>query len=323
MTEKKFSIEWHSILRDVLRNWWVIFCAAVIGILGTYIVKHVIYHPEYTSRATVIVNSAAGKANAVATLSDSEKIAKIYEEVFIQPSMKKKVCEYLKADGFDGEISARVNEGTNIMELSVTASDPEEAYRELTAVLKVYPQITSTLYANGVVSVLRPASVPKAPSNNMTSASAIKIALISMAIALALIVLLSVVRDTVKDERTFNEKIDANLLGTIPHERKFYRLKDALKGNKKGILFSESIFTSLKFTENYNKIAGKLEYLQRTQGQKVFAVASVAENEGKSTIASNLAVALALKGGRVVLLDLDCKKPALFKIFQQTPDERS
>ena len=87
MTEKKAGIEWHSIVRDLLRNIWVIFCAAVIGILGTYVVKHVVYNPEYTSRATVIINSAAGKANAVQTLAQSSEIAQIYAEVFVQPTM--------------------------------------------------------------------------------------------------------------------------------------------------------------------------------------------------------------------------------------------
>lgn len=224
MKEKKIGIEWHSILRDLVRNAWVILCAAVIGILGTYVVKHIVYHPEYTSSATVIVNSAQGKSNAVASLSQSREIAAIYAEVFIQPTMKEKVCEYLNTDAFDGKISAKVHKGTNIMEISVTAGNPEEAYRELKALLKVYPQITSTLYSNGVVSVLRPAGVPKAPSNNMTSTSVLKTAAVSMAFAAAVIIVFSMLRDTVKSEKDFENKIDANLLSSIPHERKHLKI---------------------------------------------------------------------------------------------------
>ena len=44
-------------------------------------------------------------------------------------------------------------------------------------------------------------------------------------------------------------------------------------------------------------------------------VTSVGENEGKSTIAANLALALAAKNRRVVLLDCDFRKPSLHKIF--------
>ena len=321
MDGKNFTIEYHSILRDLVRNIWVIFCVAAIGVCGSFIMNRVVYHPEYTSAATLIVNSAEGKNNAVASLMMSSEIANVYAEVFVQPTMKVKVCENLERESFDGRISARVNSGTNIMELSVTASNPEIAYRELRAILDVYPQITDNLYSNGVVSVLRPASVPKGPSNGITSANMIKIASISMALAAAMIVALSVTRNTVKGEKSFEQLIDAKLLGVIPHEKKRVSPIDFLKKRKRGLLLSDSAFTSLRFSENFSKIDSKLEYRRRTHGDQVFVVTSVAENEGKSTISSNLAISLALKGNRVALVDLDGKKPALYKLFEQTPDE--
>ncbi len=320
MDSKKFNIEWHSILRDVFRNIWVIVCAAIIGVLGSYVATHSVYHPEYTSHATLIINSAAGKANAIASLSQSSEIAAIYSEVFVQPSMQKKVCEYLNKEEFDGTINATVNEGTNIMELSVRASNPENAFLELRAILEVYPSITSSLYSNGVVSVLRDAGMPTFPSNSMTSSSAMRIALIAMLIALIPIVLISVLRDTVKNKEDFADKIEANLIGYIPHEKKTLLFREVLKGKKRGILINDSAFLSLKFSENINKISGKLDYMRRTNGDKVFAVTSVTENEGKSTISSNIALSLAIKGYRVVLLDFDGKKPALYKIFEQNPE---
>ena len=295
MERRVITIDWHSVLRDLLRNIWVIFCAAVIGVLGSYVVNHAVYRPEYTSAATVIVNSAEGKSNAVASLTMSSEIATVYAEVFVQPTMQKKVCEHLGRETFDGKIGARVNSGTNIMEISVTASNPEIAYRELRAILEVYPQITDNLYSNGVVSVLRAASVPKGPSNWMTSASVIKILVISMGLAAAAIAALSVMRDTVKGEQDFTQQIDAKLLGVIPHERKRMGIRDVLLRKKKGILLTESAFTSLRFSENFNKIDSKLEYMRRTKGDRVFMVTSTAENEGKSTVSSNLAISLLRK----------------------------
>ena len=318
---RNLIIEWHSVLRDLFRNAWVIVCAAIIAVLGSFIVKHALYKPEYTSAATVIVNSAEGKSNAVASLTQSGEIANIYAEVFVQPTMKLKVCADLGREEFDGRIGAKVNSGTNIMELSVTASNPELAFLELRSILKVYPQITENLYSNGVVSILRAASMPTAPSNRLTSSSMIRIALIAMALAAGLIVVMSVFRDTVKGEKSFRQKIDARLLGVIPHEKKANSLRELLDKRKRGILLSESVFTSLRFTENFNKIDSRLEYMKRTSGEQVFVVTSVAENEGKSTVASNLAVSLAIKGNRVALVDLDGKKPALYKIFEQEPDE--
>ena len=44
-------------------------------------------------------------------------------------------------------------------------------------------------------------------------------------------------------------------------------------------------------------------------------ITSSLENEGKSSVAANLALALAKNGHKVVLLDTDFNKPAVFKIF--------
>jgi len=74
---------------------------------------------------------------------------------------------------------------------------------------------------------------------------------------------------------------------------------------------------SLRFTESFHKIAAKLEHKKNNSGGKAFAITSVSENEGKSTCAANIAVSLAARGNKVLLIDLDFKKPALYKIFSE------
>ena len=44
-------------------------------------------------------------------------------------------------------------------------------------------------------------------------------------------------------------------------------------------------------------------------GSKMLVVTSVSENEGKSTVAANLAISFAQKGKRVILIDGDLKRP--------------
>ena len=52
-------------------------------------------------------------------------------------------------------------------------------------------------------------------------------------------------------------------------------------------------------------------------GYKRVLVTSVAENEGKSTVSTNLAIALSSMGKRVLLVDVDFRKPALYKITER------
>ena len=311
----KFSIEWHSIVRDLWRNVSIIICVVFMAMMGTYIMNNEVYDPKYTSYASVIVNNASGTSNGSANLIQSIEIANIYAQVFVQPSMKQKAAEYLDMDSFDGEIEASVNAGTNIMELSVTATNPVTAYKELCAIIKVYPKLTKSLFSNGAVSVLKMPAISKSPSNEMTPSSLFKSAIIAFVGCVAVIVALSILKNTVKDEKTFNAKIDAKLLGVIPHEKKHFTFREILKRQKKGLLLSESAFISLRFSESFNKICAKMEYMSRTKGMKIFCITGVGENEGKSTVAANIAVALANRGKKVALVDMDVKKPALYKLF--------
>ena len=62
-----------------------------------------------------------------------------------------------------------------------------------------------------------------------------------------------------------------------------------------------------------------MERAHEKDGRQVFLITSCAENEGKSTVAANLALSLAQKHQRVLLLDADLRKPAQSLIFSAAP----
>ena len=135
-----------------------------------------------------------------------------------------------------------------------------------------------------------------------------------MVLEAGLVVMFSLMRETVKEEKGFSDKIDSKLIGTISHERPHLSVKERIRGKKRALLINDA-YSSLRFTEDYQKIATKLEYLNKNSDKKVLTVTSIAENEGKSTIAVNLALALSGRGYKVALIDLDVKKPSIYKIF--------
>lgn len=312
MNKNKIILEWHSLFKDIVKNIWVIILCALIGFFGAKTSKLILYVPEYTSSATLIVNTGNGYSG----YSASTEIAEIYTNVFTDSSMKQKAAEYLGKESFSGSVSAKTKENTNFLDVSVTAKSPMEAYEELKAVLEVYPEISSNIFSNASVTVLKAPSIPQAPSNSF-SYEPKKIAVLTAFLGACVVLFLSVTRDTVKNEKIFDERIEAGLLGKIPHEKKPLTLGERLKKKKKALLIYNNAFASLRFVESYHKVAAKLEYMKHKNGDRVFAITSVAENEGKSTAASNIAISLAERGNRVVLFDLDTKKPALYKVFEK------
>jgi capsular exopolysaccharide synthesis family protein len=314
--EKKHSIhfELYSLLRDIVLNIWVVILAALIGFMSVNIWNQSMYTPMYTSTATLIVNIKNSASYSYTNLSSSSEMAKIYTEVFKQPTMKEYAAEHLGEDRFVGSVSASVLNNTNIFTVSVTTSSPETSYRELCAILEVYPQISESVFSDSVIEIMRSPNFPGSPSNAISAGNRSLVMMGCAGIVLAAIIYLSVTRDTVKDEKAFKDKVDAKLFGTVSYERPRRSLKDIITRKKISLLISHAS-ASYTFTENYHKIANRIEYLGRTEGSKVFLVTSLAEDEGKSTTVANIALALADRGNRVALLDMDFKKPAVHKIF--------
>ena len=307
-------VEWHSILRDVIKNFWAVVLAGIIVFLGVYIAERSVYSPEYTSKATLVIRAKTGSAGVYTNLEASSEMASIYTKVFTQRTMKTLAAENAGYESFDGEIIASVHSSTNLMSLSVVSSEPEKSYRLLTSVLEIYPQVSDKVFSNGVIDILAAPEMPVTPSNEISSSRRMQFSLIAGAAMLLLIVALSFLRETVKNEKIFFRKIDARLLGKISHEKRPWMFWAKLIGKKRALL-TDTAFSSLEFYEAYQHIATKMEYMKRNNGSKVFTVTSVSENEGKSTTCANLALALANRGYTVVLIDMDLRKPAIHKIF--------
>jgi len=321
--KERLSFEWHSIIRDLKKNFWIPILTVLIGLMGIYIMQQRVYNPEYTSTATLVVSSKVTTGSTYSNLSVSSEMATVFSEIFVQPSMKDKAAEEIGDSYFKGSVTCTVISETNVLLLSVKSSRPEKAFRLLKAILTVYPQISDTIFSNAVIDVIKSPEVPKSPSNSITSIDKLYVVLGCALLPLLFIVFLSLARDTIKDQSSFSRKIDAKLIGVVPHESKHFKIKEKLMRKKKGLLIHESATISLKFTEAFYKIATKLEYNRKRHGDNVILISSVSEDEGKSTVSSNIAVSLAERGNSVMLIDLDEKKPALYKIFSAKYEENT
>ena len=77
-----------------------------------------------------------------------------------------------------------------------------------------------------------------------------------------------------------------------------------------------------RYGDTYGLLAANLMQIRGEKTGRVLAVTSAIAGEGKTTTATNLGVALALRGHNVVLADFDTRKPSLgtfFRIPEQSP----
>lgn len=71
-------------------------------------------------------------------------------------------------------------------------------------------------------------------------------------------------------------------------------------------------------SESYYRLKDNVIYSSDNGKNKVFQIESAVSGEGKSTVISNLAVALQKSGKKVVVVDLDFRRPKIHKIFEVT-----
>lgn len=315
--QQENQIDIDSIIKDVLRQWWVILLIAISAafLAGTY--KRLTYSPVYETSTTFAVGKSGFSNNlAYDNLSSAESVTTKFTQIANSSVLKKRVCEELDIPSFDAQVSIQIVESSNLMTLTVTSSSPDLAYKIIHSVMDITMELGSELMDTVAVKVLQPPIVPQSPKVALNIKSVMKKASLVAAVCMvAVFVLLSYFKDTVKNAEEAKKKIDAKLLGTINHENKQRGFKEFFKKNRRGLSI-ENTMVSLAYAESVKRVATRVRSAMDRKQSRVLLVTSVSENEGKSTVAANIALALAQEDKKVALVDCDFRKPSQYKLFE-------
>lgn len=318
MEEKNIRLDEINILGLFLllvKNIWVILALCISVVLCYTSVCRLTYTPSYTSAATFMV-SAKDSTSAYNSLTTTQSMASVFVEVFQSNVLREKIREQMPDGSFEGAIHTTTIPETNLLIITVTSREPETSFRALNLLIENYPSISDYLFSNAQLEVIKDPVVPVRPSNPLNvRAKYPLVLLVAGVLSLGGIIAIYLFHDTVKTPHAAKRKLDARLLRTISHEQKRKTLRAKLLKKNVAPLITNALIKK-DFIEDNLSLCSALEYHARKRGQKVILITSVGENEGKSTIAVNLALALAEKKRRVALLDCDFRKPSVHKILE-------
>lgn len=314
-------IEPFTLVTDILKNLWVIILGAVAAALLTYVVVSARYVPRYSTSATFAVASRSD-SNPWTNLASANEMAQTFERILKSNVMKKTLCQALGVSSIDAQINTQVLSETNLLILKVTDDTPKDAYDTIRAVMENYTSISFYMAGDLVMDVLEEPYIPTSPDNGLNPREDMKTAFIAAAAVMSVLFgLLSYLSNTIKLEEDIEKKLDARSLGVIPYENKYKTLREKVQHKKCALLVNHPL-AGFNFVESYKKLATRVDYQMSKEGNKILVVTSVSEDEGKSTVAANLAITLAELGKKVLLVEGDLRRPSQFLIFGKNPDEK-
>lgn len=140
--------------------------------------------------------------------------------------------------------------------------------------------------------------VPKTTRNLLTGLG------LGALLGIALATLRDLLDNTVKSREIVEELTGAGLVGSIPLDKE--------RRKEPAISFETD---NSAIAESFRKLRTNLQFLAVDNPPRVIVITSSMPNEGKSTTAMNIALALAEADNNVVLIDGDMRRPTLHKSF--------
>ena len=337
MNREEESIDIRRYIGLFLSYLWLLILIPVVGVTAAYFFSRS-QDPVYEAKATVLIQSRSGSFSLGASdFNQGDRLATTYQrQVTTKPFLVR-----LEQEGIGFEltqlrdmISASTESNPPVVELKVRHRDPDVAAitaefvaekfidytieQRLTEIARVQAAATSQgitisetlvaaqLSAVDSLSLLDEVAVPGTPVVPRTRRNMLYSALLGILVAGGIVLLLESMGDRLKSPDELSSRFGVTSLGAI---FKWDRNEVAegelvvLSGGKSG------------YAEAFRQLRANIEFATANHPGNIYLMFSPAPDEGKSTMVSNLAVAFAMSGRRVALIDGDMRRPALHKIF--------
>jgi capsular exopolysaccharide synthesis family protein len=332
----------------VLRHRWLIVSGVILVCVAFAVFRHERATKSYTATANVVFQSGtpAESALQVAPASTSEPLREADTEVLIahSPEVAEAVRLQLHAHASANELLEQVQveaePNANVLNLIASTGSPQESARlanafaeqyiafrtksELVDISTVQSRLQKQLaelpagsveranlqqslqrlvelraVAGGGASIIGTATPPTTPAGSSLSTTALVGLLIGVALAFSLVFIVEALDRRIKTIEEFEHEYRLPTLAAIPQSG--FRARRAVERGE--------------LLEPYRILRSALDFAAVTRQLDTLMVTSAIPGEGKTTVAVDLAHTVALTGRRVVLMELDLRRPTFAEQF--------
>jgi receptor protein-tyrosine kinase len=308
-------VDFKELVQVARRRWITIVAMTLIGLVaaGAYCM---ITTPVYQSTGQVFIsNVVANSSEAFLASAFAQGRTASYADLADSEQLMKKVIDRLDLNltpkELASKISASVVQTTVIIELKARDPDPKVAQQ--------LAQAEATEFVTYIADVETPPGKASAPvkativdsadyNDKPVEPKTLLYLIIAGALGLVLGAALALVRDlldsTVKSPDDVSSAAPGSVLTHIAFDPSMHKaplLTDAGRNSPR--------------SEAFRLLRTNLQFLDLDENPKSFVITSAVPGEGKTSTATNLAMALASAGKRVLVVDGDLRRPSIAKLL--------
>ena len=287
------------------RLWWVSVVCCVVFSIASFAYFSFTFVPMYRSEVKFtimpLVSGDASNGASVYSFNYNETLAKqmanTFPHVIGSGIMNDIVINDLQRP-FGGSISAEAVANTNIFEVSVTSTSAQDAYDIINSIMENYPKVAEYIVGDTRMNVISEPTLATKPYNaGSYIKNVLMFAFVGIAVGLLVAFLDMRFRSVILNREDIESTFNGKCICEIPEVKK-------KRGNAGGsILKANPNITG--FAEAIKVLKQRVRHSMTVNKSKVIGITSSATDEGKTTVAYNLARSLSNGEGKILLIDMN------------------
>ncbi len=195
-----------------------------------------------------------------------------------------------------------------------------------TTILSSYEQLRLVeLQSTDNITIVEAAIQPTSPIRPRVLINTLLAGIVGAMLALGVVFLIEYMDDRIRTPQDLHSVLDTPILGTIARlpgsgSRRGRKSKEQDPNQDDENMINKTLIVATQprhpIAESYRRLRTNLRFSSVNEPLRAMLVTSAAPSEGKTTTASNLAIAMAQAGNRVIIMDADLRKPQVHKVFK-------